>query len=279
MNCKYCRSEDIIKFGKVKGIQRYFCKSCRRKFVSPDTIPKMQTSTSTISKVLNLYHQGLSENEIRRMLIESDNICVSTGSIFSWVRRFTDLAIRETVSYVPEVSTEWVADETLLNLVGKSVCFWDIIDKGSCLLITSHMSLTRTALDAQELINQAYERTDVIPRVICTDKLAPFLVSTELNFGEEIKREQDGLFNIENGTSLVARVHTIFRERTRIMHRLRNLDTIRRFMESWSFYYNYLKPHPFLSGKTPAELAGINFPFKNWQDIIEQPYTETTRIP
>lgn len=45
MNCKYCQSNHVVKYGLVKGIQRYFCKECRHKFVSTDTIPKMQTPT------------------------------------------------------------------------------------------------------------------------------------------------------------------------------------------------------------------------------------------
>ena len=31
--------------------------------------------------------------------------------------------------------------------------------------------------------------------------------------------------------------------------------------------YNYLRPHTALDDKTPAEVAGIVFPYKNWADI------------
>ena len=40
--CKYCQSERVIKYGKYKDVQRYFCKECKRKFVGVDAIPKMQ---------------------------------------------------------------------------------------------------------------------------------------------------------------------------------------------------------------------------------------------
>ncbi|GEM_PF-5034618 len=30
--CKYCQSLNVIKWGKVNGIPRYWCKSCKRKF-------------------------------------------------------------------------------------------------------------------------------------------------------------------------------------------------------------------------------------------------------
>lgn len=42
INCKYCQSENTIKYGLFEGKQRYWCKDCERKFV-PDTLPKMKT--------------------------------------------------------------------------------------------------------------------------------------------------------------------------------------------------------------------------------------------
>ena len=39
IKCKYCNSPNIIKFGIYKGVQRYYCKDCKRKFVL-DTLPK-----------------------------------------------------------------------------------------------------------------------------------------------------------------------------------------------------------------------------------------------
>lgn len=49
MVCKYCQSENIIKYGKYKDVQYYWCKDCKRKFSNPDAIPKMQYSTSKIA--------------------------------------------------------------------------------------------------------------------------------------------------------------------------------------------------------------------------------------
>jgi len=50
MNCKYCQSENVIKYGKYKGVQRYFCKDCKRKFAGIDTIPKMQYPTDQVGR-------------------------------------------------------------------------------------------------------------------------------------------------------------------------------------------------------------------------------------
>jgi len=42
--------ENVIRYGKYKDTQNYFCKDCNRKFTSLDTIPKMQYSTDKINK-------------------------------------------------------------------------------------------------------------------------------------------------------------------------------------------------------------------------------------
>ncbi|RJQ39762.1 MAG: IS1/IS6 family transposase [Dehalococcoidia bacterium] len=279
MNCKYCHSANVIKFGQVKNVPRYFCKDCRRKFVSAGTIPKMQTGTATIASVLDMYYKGMSETAIRRALIQQGSDRISTGTVYNWVRRFAGLARQETVGLVPKVGREWVADETLLRLVGRDVCFWDVIDKGTHFLIASHMSLTRTVPDARELMRQACTSASAVPGVIYTDKLALYLTGLDSTPERGLKGEPRGLFSVGNNASLIEHFHAAFKERTRIMHRLRSMDNIRWFMESWLAHYNYFRPNAFLAGRTPADMAGIKFPFRTWKNFIEQPYAKTTRIP
>jgi len=50
-------------------------------------------------------------------------------------------------------------------------------------------------------------------------------------------------------------------------------------MDGWLVHYNYFRPHMSLRDRTPASVAGIRFPFRNWKDVVEQPYKITARIP
>jgi len=43
MNCKYCGSPNVVKFGTFNGIQRYWCKDCKRKFADNKALLKMKT--------------------------------------------------------------------------------------------------------------------------------------------------------------------------------------------------------------------------------------------
>ncbi len=57
MNCKYCQSENVIKYGKYKGVQRYFCKDCQHKFAGVDNIPKMQYSTYFTANAVSIHNE------------------------------------------------------------------------------------------------------------------------------------------------------------------------------------------------------------------------------
>ena len=100
--CKYCKSDNVIKYGFYKAVQRYFCNNCKRKFAGIDTIPKMQYPTHQISDALNMYYEGISLNEIRRNLIHQHNSYISDASAFNWVNRFSKMAIKEAEKYKPD---------------------------------------------------------------------------------------------------------------------------------------------------------------------------------
>ena len=156
--CKYCQSEHVIKYGKYKDVQYYFCNDCGKKFSNPEAIPKMQYSTSKVADALNMYYEGMSLHEIRRNFIQQHNDYISDVTFLKWVQRFSKLAIIEASKYKPNVSGIWVADETVIELDKKDVWFWDIIDTKTRFLIASHMSFSRTTKDAEALMKQAYER-------------------------------------------------------------------------------------------------------------------------
>ena len=279
MNCKYCGSPNVIKYGKYKAVQRYYCKDCKRKFAGIDTIPKMQYSTSKIADALNMYYEGLSLLEIRRNLIQQHNDYISDATIYNWVKRFSKLAIMQMGKYKPDVGRVWVADETMVNLDGKNIWFWDIIDAKTRFLIASHMSYTRTTKDAEALMRQAYRRTGKIPRIIYTDRLRAYLDGIELTFGADTEHRQGSPFDIENNTNLIERMHGTIKSRTKVMRGLHTVESARLFMDGWLVHYNFFRPHMSLRDMTPAQVAGIRFPLRNWKDVTEQPYQITARIP
>jgi transposase-like protein len=277
--CKYCQSENVRKYGTYKETQYYWCNDCKHKFSNPEAIPKMQYSTSKIADALNMYYEGMSLREIRRNFIQQHNDYISDVTVLNWVKRFSKSMIIEASKYKPDVGSVWVADETVIDIDGKNIWLWDIIDTKTRFLIASHMSYTRTSKDAQQLMKQAYDRTGKIPRIIYTDKLRAYLDGIELTFGADTNHKQGSPFDIENNTNFIERFHGTIKSRTKVMRGLHTVESARLFLDGWLVHYNFFRPHMSLNDRTPASMAGIKFPFKNWKDVCEQPYEKTARIP
>jgi len=292
-----CDSSHVIKYGKYKDTQYYLCKDCGRRFASADRIPKMHNTTRTVADALNMYYEGMSLAEIRRNLIQQDSNYISRITAYNWVERFTDLAVKEADKYHPKVGDVWIADETYVRVdrrkkgdekvdnpytkskKAKWVIFWDIIDAKTRFLLASHITTTRGTKDAQALMEKAARRANKVPRIVYTDKLAAYLDGIELTFGADSEHRPGGPFDVENNTNLIERFHGTIKERTKVMRALKNRTTLGRFTDGWLVHYNYFRPHISLKDKTPAEAAGIKFPFRNWKDVVEQPYEKTARIP
>jgi hypothetical protein len=128
-------------------------------------------------------------------------------------------------------------------------------------------------------MKQAYERTGKIPRVIYTDKLRAYLEGIERTFGADTLHKQGSPFSIENNTNLIERMHGTIKSRTKVMRGLHTIESARLFLDGWLVHYNFFRPHMSLNDRTPAHMAKINFPFRNWRDVVEQPYEKTARIP
>lgn len=238
----------------------------------------MQYATHKVSDAINMYYEGMSLREIRRNFIQQHNDYISDVSALNWVNRFSKLAIIEAGKYKPDVSRVWVADETMIDLDGKNVWLWDIIDTKTRFLIATHLSYTRTSKDAQQLMKQAYERTGKIPRVIYTDSLRAYLEGIESTFGADTQHKPGGPYDVEANTNLIERFHSTLKSRTKVMRGLHTMKSARLFLDGWLVHYNFFRPHMSLNDRTPAQVAGIKFPFRNWKDITEQPFEMTTRI-
>jgi len=202
--CKYCGSaEEVVRFGTYKGVQRWYCKKCKRKFSDTDTLPRMKTPVRHIASALSMYYGGMSLNSIRRHLDQQYGYRPSESTLYEWLTRFSKIAIKEAKDYKPNVGDVWIADETVLKIGGDKIWFWDIIDTKTRFLLASHMSFTRTTKDAESLMRQAYNLTGKIPRVIYTDKLRAYLDGIELTFGADTEHRQGSPFDIENNTNII----------------------------------------------------------------------------
>ena len=279
VTCKNCGSEGVVKFGSYKGVQRYYCKACKRKFKADDSLFHMKVSGDYISTALSMYYSGSSISDIRNHLRQEHGYYPSKHVVFEWVDKFTSLASKQFQDTRPQVGDTWIADETVLRLdKDRKVWFWDIIDSDTGFLIASRASFSRTTRDAQMLMDRAIQKAGKSPKVVLTDKLASYL---DIDYGKDAEHIQGSPFRFKEtgeSTSQIERFHGTIEDRTKVMRAFRDMETLRQFMDGYLVYYNYFKPHESLNGKTPAEAGKVDYQIKNWKELSQIPVSKEAEL-
>ena len=268
IRCKYCNSPKVVKFGIYKGIQRYYCKDCNRKFVL-NTLPKMKTPVSWIAAAMDMYYRGMPLDSIQGHMELVYGKYFSEAGIYKWIIRFTKEAIEKAKSFKPVVGSTWIADETSLNVGGRIIWFWDIIDSSSRYLLASHLSNTRTTEDAQILIEKAIAIAWKVPETIITDKLRAYIDGIDLASGGVARHIRSKPFTDEDSTNFIERFHGTLKERTNVIRNFGNLATARLLTDGWLIQYNFFKEHESLGNVSPAKNMKIELPFNDWNDIVK----------
>jgi len=274
--CKYCNSDRVVKFGTFNGIQRYWCKDCKRKFV-PDSLPKMKTPQNIIASALGMYYGGMPLDSIQRQLQQDYDKYLSEAGIYKWIIRFTKEAIRQARSFRPTVGSTWMADETMVDVGGHKIWFWDLIDVQSRYLLASHLSTTRNTEDAQILVEKAIRQAGKRPRTIITDKLRSYIDGIDLASGGTIQHIRSKPFTNVDSTNILERFQGTLKDRTDVIRGFGNMSTARLLTDGWLIHYNFFKEHTALGNVPPARKMGISLPFKDWGDILTNslyPHTE-----
>ena len=145
IKCKYCQSENTIKYGKLNDVQLHYCKDCHSKFKGDDTLFHMKTPANQISSALNMFYEGMSINAIRRNLKQEHGNLPSTATIYEWIMKYTQYATDSIKDYKPKkIGDTWIADETVIEIDGNNVWMWDIIDYDTRYLLATRISRSRT---------------------------------------------------------------------------------------------------------------------------------------
>ncbi len=86
LGCKRCGSEEHVKNGRMRGKQRYLCKSCGLNFTAT---PAPGKPLAMKAMAVLLYVSGLSMNRTAKLL------GVSTPSVQAWIEQFAHAYARK----------------------------------------------------------------------------------------------------------------------------------------------------------------------------------------
>jgi len=228
----------------------------------------MRTSTQEIGTALSLFYDGLPltkiQGQIRQIYLDS----VETSTIYRWIVKYTEKANKVMEPYKAKTGNTWVIDETVIELDGKNAWFWDTICDKTKFLLASHISYTRTIRDVEAILNKGIDNSSRTPRFIVSDGLAAYPDGVERVFGADARHIRMKGITHEININLIERFHGTLKQRTKIMRGLKSIQSARLILGGFVIHYNFFRPHMSLEDRTPAEIAGIRLPFKNWEGLI-----------
>lgn len=277
--CKLCGSTRIVRYGYYMSIQRWFCKACNRKFVQNDAPPKMRTPAVQIASALSMFYEGMSLNTIRRHLEQAFHNFPSDSTVYDWVIRFTKTAVATEGAHNAKSTRNidelghgpfWIANATPLNIEGEKFWLWDVIDYWNRLLVASRFSSTRTVQDVKTAMELAAQRAGEAPGLVITGKLGTFREGIELAFGADSHHLQAKDSKVQPYLNTIDRFHGALKTRNRIIRSLKRRKTVELITAGWLVHYNFFRPHEALRYNTPASIAGMDFPYSNWLDVVKK---------
>jgi transposase-like protein len=234
----------------------------------------MRNDKSIIVAALNFYYDGMSLRKTQRNLEQVFGEKVSQVTILNWIKKYSQLVKEYMISEVPQLSGLWHEDETMLNCEGRSIWFWEMIDEDTRFMVASHLSNTRTFEDTVAIFKKGVDQSKVRPSAVFVDgshvyKSAFNKVFYTMRKDTRVEFVQRVGIRARETNNIVERLHCTLKDRTRCMRGLKSYESTKVLLEGWSVYYNCVRPHQSLGGKTPAQAARMNVP-NNWKGLIDE---------
>jgi transposase-like protein len=169
----------------------------------------------------------------------------------------------------PELSRVYHADETKVNIRGQWVWLWHLMDGDTRFLLANHVSQGRTVADAREAFREAKAVAKTDARVLLTDGLESYKQAAQREFPNAVHISGIGIQGRVNNNRM-ERYHGTFKERNKVMRAIKKPDSA--IIEGQRVYYNHIRPHQGLNGKTPAQAAGLdlNLGTNKWESLIKK---------
>jgi len=294
--CRICGSSNVIKLGlrhnKYGNVQKFACKECGHYYSDNEGFEFAKVTPKAITIALDLFFKGVSLRKICDHLKQFEGIEVTHPAVLKWIRKYLELMKSYVDKFTPQVSGMWHSDEMIINVrktkpteKGNYDWLWNLMDHETRFLLASQVTKQRETKDAREIFHEAKEVANgQIPDFIVTDKLRSYddAFNKEFFTLRNPRTKHAKLKNIKEGTNnnIVERLHGTKRERLKVMRGLDRDESAQEFVEADRLYYNFLRPHQALNGKTPAEAANINLELgqNRWESLIKKA-SKMTKLP
>ena len=214
--------------------------------------------------------------KVARNLNDHFSLDRSFSTIYSWVQKYIPKISEYVNSLIPQLSKQWYIDELFVKMKGGETrksntgiaYLWNVMDRESRFLIASKLSKKRDINGAVQAFNEAIKNShNNKPNIVYTDALRAYREGVKI-LGDKVERvSKCGINKPHANNNQIGRINGTLRERVNVQRGWKSSKSA--IAEGQRIYYNFVKPHQDLEGKTPAEKAGIEG--KNtWKDMLKK---------
>ena len=297
--CPKCKSKEVTKRGfritdNRQKIQRYFCKSCKNRFVFDNAFYRMRNHEQMVTQCLDMYYSGMSLRKIADHLQRFFPKEVHYSTIYRWIMKYVPIMENFTEKKCIKAGWQLQGDEVEFKrresgLKGSKGVndeyFIDVIDIESRYLVSTDYQAQRTNKVLNKVYYNAKRKVGDQVKVISTDGLVAYPRTIKKTFGynphatrnpkiiHQVIKSDSGGFNYK-----VERFHNTLRERTKVMRGFHGcITSAQTLLKGFEIYYNWIRNHQGIDCLTPSELAcpQVSIQGKNkWLEIINRGYDE-----
>ncbi len=272
IKCSNCGSIAIVKrgfFTTTSGKQqRYYCKSCNKKFIPHTAFYRMRNTPQKITLCIDLFYRGISTRKIQEHLKAFYPHNSSNVSIYKWIVKYSKMISQFTDNLKLSVGKELQVDEVQFNrrkFKNKrgvdSNWFIDSIDTETRFMVSSDFAKSRDEKSIKKVLARAKKKTENQFKYITSDGFHAYQGSVKSVFGYYSLKKKEIEHNVVTASSgegfnyPIERLHNNLRARTKTFRGFHgSLESANAIMKGWSIFYNFISKHQGI-GCCPYQLA------------------------
>jgi len=295
LQCPKCSGKEVTKRGlriteSREKIQKYFCKTCKHRFVLDTPYFRMRNKEQIITQTMDMYYSGMSFRKIADHLIRFFPKGVHYSTIYRWIIKYVPIMENFTEQQGIKAGYMLQGDEVEYKRRAsakqrgvREEFFIDIIDTDSRYIVASNYAKDRMTNTLNKVYRNAKRKVGNQVKIISTDGLVGYPRVIKKTFGynphatrnpkiiHQVIKSDSGGFNYK-----VERFHNTLRERTKVMRGFHGcITSAQTIMKGFEIYYNWVRNHQSLESSTPSDIAvpTIQLQDKNrWLELIQRGY-------
>jgi len=252
MNCIYCSSFNCVLNGHdKKGVQRYKCNGCHRRFCEKGIFARFRTDKQFILNCLYLRSHTLSLREVKRIGKKFFGIKRSHVSIYNWIMKFAPHLARIERNIPLNFTDIWHVDEKFIHVrrsKDKHAYLYVVADSKNNIIAT-HVANSRSTANAKIVLKKARRRAGFAPAYIITDGCEIYKKACRI-FGRKTKhyidrKDKKRFFHkgkiIKLSNNRVERINSFYALWLHVCRGLKSFETANIWIEFFTINYNYLR--------------------------------------